>query len=44
MHFLSRTLRYLAIRFLADRSAPTDQSNENTARTNAAEASATLRK
>ena len=42
---LARTLRYLANRYLADPGrAQRDQANQNTARTNAAEASATLRR
>lgn len=44
MHLLARTLRYLAHRYQADPGrADRDSSNQNTARTNAADASATLR-
>jgi hypothetical protein len=47
MQLLALTLRYLATRYLAnpdlDRTDPF-QSNQNTARTNAAEASATMRR
>jgi len=43
MQLIARTLRYLANRYLADPGrAERDSSNQNTARTNAAEASATL--
>ena len=43
MQLLARTLRYLANRYLADpHRADRDQFSQNTARTNAAEASATM--
>lgn len=45
MQLLARTLRYLANRYLSDpHNADRDGSSQKTARTNAAEASATLRK
>lgn len=45
MQLIARTLRYLAQRFLADPdSSERSRPNQNTARTNAAEASARLRK